>query len=149
MMLRLAVLRLELRSWKKLTNELFKCPFCDIELTKDEMRFHVGIPLCMDIRKQKVPMEIVKNQVTSKLDIPVGKLDLEYYGEENVRKLIAYMWDRTKMLHPDEGKPFPLEKFRKGEDPFKLSPEEEKREKWYQEVMESTRGYCLEPEQDE
>jgi len=91
----------------------YKCPFCDTVLPKDEMQFHVGIPLCMEIRKTKSLTEVLSHPI-KEFAIPVPKLDLEYFGEKNLRVLIKVIFDRMTYGHPDADKPFELEKFRKG-----------------------------------
>ena len=87
----------------------FRCPFCDVQLPKKEMQFHVGIPLCMELRKRKAKQKELKSAIGSSFDVP--SLDYEYFGNRGIRNLLAYQMDRLTMGHPDEGKPIDLESF--------------------------------------
>lgn len=88
----------------------FRCPFCDVVLEKKEMQFHVGYPLCKTLA--------LKQDRTVEMDHPfagfrtqVREIKMEYHGQAGMRKLLAYMWDRSTFNHPDKGKPIPLEEF--------------------------------------
>ena len=84
------------------------------------MQFHVGIPLCMKQRKAKALTELLSHPY-QQFRIPVGRLDLEYFGDKNLKYLIGHMFGRMSYGHPDANKPVPLEEYRKG----KICPEEE------------------------
>ena len=88
----------------------YRCPFCDKAMGKKEMQFHVGIPLCMNLRKAKaetIELKIVLPNQNP--DIP--KLDYEYFGDRGIRNLMIYQFQRLTLGHPDEGKPIDLESF--------------------------------------
>lgn len=87
----------------------YVCPFCDEQLPKEKMQFHVGIPLCMEQRKRKAKQVELKSVIGG--TFPVPKLDYEYFGNRGIRNLMAYQVDRLTMGHPDEGKPIDLESF--------------------------------------
>jgi Zn finger protein HypA/HybF involved in hydrogenase expression len=88
---------------------VFRCPFCEISLEKKEMRFHVGIPLCMALRKRKAKQKELKAAIGGTFPVPL--LDYEYFGNRGIRNLMAYQMDRLTMGHPDEGNPIKLEEF--------------------------------------
>jgi len=87
----------------------FRCPFCGVILEKKEMQFHVGIPLCMELRKRKGKQKELKAAIGGTFPVPL--LDYEYFGNRGIRDLMAYQMDRLTMGHPDQGKPIKLEEF--------------------------------------
>ena len=87
----------------------FRCPFCGVVLEEREMQFHVGIPLCMELRKRKGKQVELKAAIGG--TFPVPALDYEYFGNRGIRDLMSYTIQRHTMGHPDEGKPIKLEEF--------------------------------------
>jgi len=88
----------------------YKCPFCDVELKKRDMQFHVGVPLCMKLREEKAKTELSYSPHKA-FQIPIPKLDMEYYGQVGIEKLLTYMFERATFGHPDAGKPVDLANF--------------------------------------
>jgi len=86
----------------------YRCPFCGKTMSKKEMQYHVGIPLCMKLRK--------KNTKTTKLvtmggTIPVRELEFEYFGAKGLRDLMAYQLQRLTLGHPDDSKSIDMKSF--------------------------------------
>lgn len=77
-------------------------------MEKEEMQFHVGIPLCMELRKKNAKMTKLETMGGT---VPVRELEVEYFGTKGLRGLMAYQIQRLTLGHPDEGKPIPIESF--------------------------------------
>lgn len=94
-----------------MTHNLYRCPFCDKELPRKQMQFHVGYPLCKTLAlKQNRTVEM--NHPLMACRVPVKEIMMEYHGQAGMRKLLLYMFERTAINHPDRGKPISLENFR-------------------------------------
>lgn len=86
----------------------YQCPFCNIQLSKKEMQFHVGIPLCMEQRTLTSPNAELPHPI-EKLRTPVSPLYLEYFGVRGMKNLLSEMIRR--MGYGTSQEPLELEKY--------------------------------------
>ena len=63
----------------------YRCPWCDKELPREEMKFHVGVPLCMDVRKDKAGTTEIHGGYKP---VPVDGIKYRYFGRKGIEKLI-------------------------------------------------------------